>query len=343
MKLTLNNMKKPIALILASSLLLLAGCGSANTSGEGKERSSVKLGYLPNVTHASAMIGVENGYFQNELGENVNLETTQFPNGSLLMDALVTGQIDIGYVGPEPAITRYLQGGDVVILAGAATGGNIVVAAKDSNINSIKNLDGKIVATPSIACTHDISLKILMQSEGLAMENQGGTVKQVTQKPADMLTLFQQKQLDAAVVSEPWAAQMEDKVGAKVIVDNEDMPWEGKLPSAVLVTSKKFASENPEIVKAILRGHVTAVDYAKNSPEEATKLTQKNLAELAKQELPLEILEKSFSRTNITYEVDGNILNEMEQWSKDLGIVQGNKEDVTGLVDLTLLNEVLGE
>ncbi|NMA69792.1 MAG: ABC transporter substrate-binding protein [Desulfitobacterium sp.] len=343
MKKALKKIKKPLAVILASSLLLLAGCGTTDTSGEGEELSSVRLGYFPNITHASAMIGIENGYFQDELGENVNLEAAQFPNGSLLMDALVTGQIDIGYVGPEPAITRYLQGGDVVVLAGAATGGNVVVAAKDSNVNSIKDLDGKIVATPSIACTHDISLKILMQEEGLAMENQGGTVKQVTQKPADTLTLFQQKQLDAAVVSEPWAAQMEDKVGAKVIVDNEDMPWEGKLPSAVLVTSKKFASENPEIVKAILRGHVTAVDFIKNSPDEATRLTQKNLAELAKQELPLEILERSFDRTEITYEVDGNILNEMEQWSKDLGLVQGNNEDVTGLVDLTLLKEVLRE
>src|SRR5690554_5085525 len=119
MKLTFNKIKKPLAFILASSLLLLAGCGSTGTSGEGKELSKVRLGYFPNVTHASAMIGVENGYFQDELGENVSLDTTQFPNGSLLMDALVTGQIDIGYVGPEPAITRYLQGGDVVVLSGA--------------------------------------------------------------------------------------------------------------------------------------------------------------------------------------------------------------------------------
>ncbi|MGI1658723.1 MAG: aliphatic sulfonate ABC transporter substrate-binding protein [Desulfitobacterium sp.] len=342
MKINLKRIKRPLALILASSLIFLAGCGTAQTTSESSKLSSVKLGYFPNVTHASAMIGVEKGFFQAELGEKVKLETTQFPNGSLLMDALTTGQIDMGYVGPEPAITRYLQGGDVVVLSGAANGGNVVVAAQDSNINSISDLNGKIVATPSRACTHDIELQILMHEQGLKMESQGGTVKQVTQKPADMMTLFQQKQLDAAVVSEPWAAQMEAKVGAKVIVEAQDMPWDGKLPSTVLVASKKFVSENPEIVKAILKGHVAAVDFVKASPDEAITLTQKNLAELAKQELPLDILEKSFARTEITYEVDGNILNEMEQWSKDLGLVQGNT-DVTGLVDLTLLNEVLGK
>lgn len=332
--------KRPLAVILASSLVFLAGCGTTQTATKTSELSSVKLGYFPNVTHASAMIGVEKGFFQKDLGEKVKLETKQFPNGSLLMDALTTGQIDIGYVGPEPAIARYLQGGDVVVLSGAANGGNVVVAAKDSNINSIKDLSGKIVASPSRACTHDISLRILMQQQGLKMQDQGGTVKEVTQKPADMMTLFQQKQLDAAVVSEPWASQMEAKVGAKVIVDAKDMPWEGKLPSTVLVASKKFVSENPEIVKAILKGNIDAVNFVKASPDEAIKLTQKNLAEQAKQELSLDILQKSFARTEITYEVSPQILNEMEQWSKDLGLVQG-KTDVAGLVDLTLLNEVL--
>jgi NitT/TauT family transport system substrate-binding protein len=334
------KLKRPLAVILASSLVFLAGCGTTQTATKSGELSSVKLGYFPNVTHASAMIGVEKGFFQKELGEKVKLNTQQFPNGSLLMDALTTGQIDIGYVGPEPAIARFLQGGDVVVLSGAANGGNVVVAAKDSNINSIKDLSGKVVASPSRACTHDISLRILMQQQGLKMQDQGGTVKEVTQKPADMITLLQQKQLDAAVVSEPWASQMEEKVGAKIIVDAKDMPWEGKLPSTVLVASKKFVSENPEIVKAILRGNVDAVNFVKASPDEAIKLTQKNLAEQAKQELSVDILKKSFARTEITYEVSSQILNEMEQWSKDLGLVQG-KTDVAGLVDLSLLNEVL--
>lgn len=340
MKINLKKIKHTLAIILAGSLVLLFGCGTTKGTSESGESTSVKLGYFPNVTHASAMIGVEKGFFQNALGEKIQLETQQFPNGSLLMDALTTGQIDIGYVGPEPAITRYLQGGDVVVLSGAANGGNVVVVGKDSNISSIKDLAGKTVATPARACTHDISLQILMQEQGLKMESQGGTVKQVTQKPADMMTLFQQKQLDAAVVSEPWASQMEAKVGAKVIVEAQDMPWEGKLPGTVLVASKKFVDENPEIVKGILEGHVAAVDFVKSSPDEAYTLTQKNLAELAKQELTIDVIKKSFARTEITYEINPDILNEMEQMSKDLGFVQGNT-DVTGLVDLTLLNEVL--
>lgn len=331
-----------ITLILISTLVFLAGCSATPTPAKKEEAKAVRLGYFLNITHASAMIGVEKGYFQQELGEQVKLETKLFPNGSLFMDALTTGQIDIGFVGPEPAINRYLQGGDVVVLSGAAIGGNVVVARSDSGVNTISGLAGKTVATPARACTHDIGLRILMQQEGLKMQDQGGTVKQVTQKPADMLTLFQQKQLDAAVVSEPWAAEMEAKLGAKVIVDAQEMPWEGKLPSAILVASKKFVQENPKLVKDILKGNVAAGNFIKANPGEAEELTQKNLAQAAKQELPLEIIQKSFTRTEITYELNPQILAEMMQWSKDLGLAQGNV-DVAGLVDLSLLQEVLNK
>lgn len=328
-----------VGIILIISLVFLAGCGATKSATINKEVTSVKLGYFPNITHASAMVGVEKGFFQAELGDKVKLETMQFPNGSLFMDALTTGQIDIGFVGPEPAINRYLQGGDVVVLSGAAIGGNVVVARSDSGINSISDLAGKTVATPARACTHDIGLRVLMQQQGLKMQDQGGTVKQVTQKPADMMTLLQQKQLDAVVVSEPWASQMEARLDAKVIVDAQQMPWQGKLPSTILVASKKFVQENPGIVKAILKGNVAAIDFIKANPLEAQGLTQKNLAQNAKQELPLEIIQKSFARTEITYNLDPQILAEMMQWTKELGLADGNT-DTTGLVDLSLLNEV---
>jgi NitT/TauT family transport system substrate-binding protein len=333
-----------ITLILIITLALLAGCGNPDTQSvsENTAATEVRLGYFPNITHASAMIGVEKGFFQKELGDQVQLETKLFPNGSLFMDALVTEQIDLGFVGPEPAINRYLQGGDVVVLSGAANGGNVVVARNGSEVNSISDLGGKTVATPARACTHDIALRILMQQQGLSMQDQGGTVKQVTQKPADILTLFQQNQLDAAVVSEPWASEMEAKVNAKVIVGAKQMPWEGKLPSTILVASKKFVQEHPDIVTAILKGNIDAVNFIKTNPAEAQELTQKNLAQNAKQELTQDIIEKSFARTEITYELNPEILVEMMQWSKELGLVPGNTE-VTGLVDLSLLNKILNK
>ncbi|HWJ03738.1 MAG TPA: aliphatic sulfonate ABC transporter substrate-binding protein [Verrucomicrobiae bacterium] len=336
----MRKLKVFAAVSLIISVLGLVGCSAgANKPSQSNQLAGVKLGYLPNITNAPAMVGLEKGLFQQDLGD-IKLGTKQFPNGSLFMDALTTGQIDIGFVGPEPAINRYIQGGDVVVLSGVSNGGNLVVARKDSGVNSVKDLAGKTLATPARACTHDISIRILMQEQGLKMEDKGGNVKQVTQKPADMVTLFQQKQLDVAVVSEPWASQLEAKQGAKVIVDWDKMPWEGKLPGTILVASKKFVQEHPDVVKKVLKGNVDSVKYIQANPNDAMELTTKHIAKLTKEELPAEVVKKSFARTQMTYEIKEDILAQMVNHSKEMGLVTG-KTDVAGLVDLTLLNEVL--
>src|SRR5260370_24179544 len=101
----------------------LAGCGSqSSTSSNGQ--TIVHLGYFPNLTHAVALVGVERGTFQSALGSNVKLETQTFNAGPAEIEALFAGDIDIAYVGPNPAINGYVKthGAALRIIAGASTG-----------------------------------------------------------------------------------------------------------------------------------------------------------------------------------------------------------------------------
>jgi len=328
------RLKSLLLTLLALSLLALAGCGQESSDNT----DALRLGYFPNITHAAAIVGAEQGIFQEELS-TTKLETQTFPNGSLLMDAILTDQVDIGYVGPEPVINRYLQGADVVVLAGAASGGNVIVASRDSEVQSIKDLANKVVATPALGCTHDIEMRVLMDRAGLAMENDGGNVSHLTQKPALMMNLLQRNELDAASVSEPWASQMEEKTGAKVIVEWDEMPWDGNLPSTLLVAKKQFVKEHPELVKKILKAHVESVNKINSNLDDAADTVQQHITELTKSELSTEVITNSFTRTNITYKVDPKILNELVEESSKLGFFEST--DVNGLVDKTLLNNVL--
>ena len=137
-----------------------ADSGSPVAAPESKPLAELRLGYFPNITHAQAVLGVASGEFQSAIG-SVKLTPRTFNAGPELISALNAGAIDIGYVGPGPAINAFTQshGASVRVISGAAANGVIIVARKNSGITSLKDLVGKKIATPSLGNTQDIAAR----------------------------------------------------------------------------------------------------------------------------------------------------------------------------------------
>src|SRR5579884_901191 len=116
--------------------LALAGCGSHGNSSSGPV--TLNLAYYPNITHAVALVGVARGTFQQELGSNVKLSSKIFNAGPAEIEALFAGDIDIGYVGPSPAVNGFVQshGQALRIIAGAASGGASLIVRPAANIHT---------------------------------------------------------------------------------------------------------------------------------------------------------------------------------------------------------------
>ncbi|MCC5910275.1 MAG: ABC transporter substrate-binding protein [Clostridiaceae bacterium] len=313
---------KRIALLLTVLALSMVMVACSQASGN-KDVEEISIGYFPNLSHAPAMVGIEEGFFTEEL-EGLNLQTMNFPNGSLFMDALSTGQIDIGYVGPGPMINRYLQGGDVVLLSNASVGENVLVVRNDIEYNGVEDLDGRIIATASTGCTHDLLLRKMLQEKGMAVEENGGTVQRVAQRPATNVGMLQQKQLDGALVSEPWASIMESEGVGRVVVDVTEVPWDGDVPATVLVARKSFVEENPELVAQFLKGHEKAIDFLNNDREASMEIIIKQIKEITDQEIAKDIIDNSLHRVFFRSEIDREVLQEFADLSKDLGFINGD-------------------
>lgn len=313
---------KKIAFIFA---LILLGLGAVGCGVRGESDKEINIGYFPNVSHAPAMVGIDKELFTNGL-ENIKMNVKSFPNGSLFMDAMSTGQIDIGYVGPGPVINRYLQGGDVVVLAGASQGENVLVVRKDLEFNSLKDLEGKIVATASTGCTHDLILRKMLQEEGLSVEENGGKVKRIAQQPATMIGLFEQKQIDAAVVSEPWASIMEAQGVVNVVRDSDEVPWEGNLPATILVARKDFVSANPEVIESFIASHKQAIDFINNNKKEAAGIISKQIKEITNEEMDGEIIFKSMERITYSDDLNRKTLQEFANLTEELGFIEGETD-----------------
>ncbi|MGO4887435.1 aliphatic sulfonate ABC transporter substrate-binding protein [Anaerobacillus sp. MEB173] len=332
-------MKKILSLVLLFVTAgVLAACGSSSSSsGE-----DVKIGYFPNLDHAAGIVGMEKGFFQDNLGD-VQAEFMNFPNGNDFIDALDTGAIDIGYVGPGPAINYFLRGGDVVVLSAAANGATLIVARDGSGIESLEDFDGKSFCTPGNGCTHNVQLEIMLQELGLKSDRLGGTVEHYARvAPSDMIARFEMGEIDAAAAPEPWGTFLVEELGAKVVTEWNDVFLGEELPSVVLVTSNAFLEEHPEIVDSVLRGHIEAVNFTKENTDDTLTTINDVLYNLTQNRLPESVLENAWNRLVVTTDTHAEALQGWADASYQLDFIQ-EEPDLTGFVNTERLDALLAE
>lgn len=304
-----------LALILVL-LPVLSGC----TSSEAGKKLQVRLGFFPNLTHAPALVGIEKGIFANQL-KGMEFQAEPFQAGPAVMEALAVGEIDLAYVGPVPAITGYLRGVGAKIVAGANNGGAVLLARPDSGITKPGDLAGKKVAIPQYGNTQDISLRKILADAGLKDKARGGTVEIIQAAPADMVILFTLKQIDAALVPEPWGVLLEQKVGARLVLDWDQVWRGGNYPTTVLLVSQKFQEQHPELLRSFLKGHQEAIQFIQQEPEESMRIVNRQIKKLTKKELDAKVLVKAFSRNRVTSIVDKAVLKEFADLAAEAGYI----------------------
>ena len=283
-------------------------------------------------------MALDKGYYAAQL-KGIKVETKDFVSGTTLSEAFAAGALDIGLIGPGPAINAAAKGMPIQIIAGAAEAGAVMIARKGSGITSYKDLAGKKVAVPSLGNTQDISLRAILADLGLKAQSDGGNVTIAPLAPSDVAAAFLSKQVDAALVPEPWGALLEAQ-GHKIVGDEKTVWRGGNYPSAVVIVNTKFAQANPEIVKGFLRAHLQSISFLNKSPAAAQTSVSNTLFKLTNQKLDPRVLQRAIKRTKFTAEVDLEALKEYGQLNINAGYSR-KVPDFDSLVDLTLLRSLL--
>src|SRR5262250_1649686 len=206
---------------VAAVTLLGAGCSSsaAGSSSSGSGPVTLRLGFLANITHEPALIGIAKGYFTKALGKNVTLKTSVFSSGTEETTALLAGQLDAAYVGPNPAINAWQKsnGTAIKIISGAASGGASLVVKP--GITSAAALKGKSLATPSLGNTQDVVLRYWLKQNGLTTNTTGGGdafIKPTKPNSAAVLE-FKSGQIAGASEPAPYDVQMVNDGGTVLL------------------------------------------------------------------------------------------------------------------------------
>jgi NitT/TauT family transport system substrate-binding protein len=275
-----RSLRLAAVVAMAAVALTAAACSSNSSSPSTTAGSSattsgapvtLRLGYLTNLTHASALVGVQDGYFTKNLPSNVTLQTSTYNAGPAEVTAMLAGSLDAAYMGPNSAITAYSQGkGSVRIISGATSGGAALVVSK--SITSPSQLKGKTLATPQLGNTQDVALRTWLRKQGLTFPGPNGGSGEVTILPqanATTLSSFEAGTIAGAWVPEPWVTQMVAQGNGHVLV-NEKTQWpKGLFSTTVLVVTESFLNTHPTVVTGLLKGQIAANAFINSSPAKA--------------------------------------------------------------------------
>jgi NitT/TauT family transport system substrate-binding protein len=342
---TPGRYRRPGALALALTPLIavLAACGgtsAADDSASGGAPSELHLGYFANVTHAAALIGVQQGFIADELGDT-KLSTQVFNAGPDEVEALFAGGLDAAYIGPSPTINAYGQSdGDAIrIIAGAASGGAQLVVR--DGIDSPADLKGTTLASPQLGNTQDVALRTWLTKQGLDNSVDGGGDVTVTPTAnADVPNLFDSGELDGAWVPEPTASLLVLEHKGHVLVNEKDLWPQGQFVTTQLIVRTEFLEKYPDTVAALLRGHVKAVQFAQSDPDGAKKAVNAALDAAGGKALKDDVLERAWGELTVTYDPIASALETSAKNAVTAGTTE-KQVDLKGIYDLRPLNAIL--
>ena len=337
-------MRRVTTAAMIGAALLLAGCSSssspssssgstANANAAGSSPVTLRLGFLSNITHAPALVALKEGFFTKALGSAGTLKATAFSAGTEETTAILSGQLDAAYVGPNPAINAWQKsdGKAIKIVSGAATGGASVVVKK--GITSAAQLKGKSLATPSLGNTQDVALRYWLKQNGVTTDTTGGGdafIKPTKPNSAAVLQ-FKSGQIAGASEPAPYDIQMV-KDGGTVLLKEPGV-------TTLLVVTQSFLSAHPAVVADLVKAQVQANAFIKSNPAQAQADANAELGSYTGKPLKPDIVAASFKEITFTNDPDAASLKTAADQATARGLLK--PVNLNGIYDLGPLNQAL--
>ncbi|MFH8559739.1 aliphatic sulfonate ABC transporter substrate-binding protein [Streptomyces sp. NPDC017988] len=340
-----------LALPLLALTLGACGYGSESVESEGKAKiaagakkidglDSVRIGYFPNLTHATALVGNREGLFQKELG-GTEAKYSQFNAGPSEIEALNAGSIDIGWIGPSPAINGYTKsaGKNLRIIGGSASGG-VKLVVNPGKIKSLDDVKGKKIATPQLGNTQDVAFLNWIAERGWDVDAQSGKGDVSVVRTDNKITpdAYKSGSIDGAWVPEPTASKLVAE-GGEVLLDEADLWPDKKFVITNIIVKQSFLDKHPKAVEAVLRGAVKTNAWIEKNPDKAKAAANAQLKADSGKPLPAKVLDPAWKSITTTDDPLAATLEAEADHAVKAGLLE--KPDLRGIYDLRPLNKVL--
>ncbi|MHB1171232.1 MAG: aliphatic sulfonate ABC transporter substrate-binding protein [Lacisediminihabitans sp.] len=255
-----NSKKWALAALASVVALAMAGCasgggGAATATGSApvRETLSLNVGYIDTSINGVGIIAIAN---QKKLWEKagLNVTLTPFTNGPTQIQAMQSGQIDVGYIGGG-ATWLPATGKATIIAPSEISLGDVVLAQPNSGIKTVQDLKGKKIGYPE-GGSGEMILALALKKAGLT----DADVQKVVLDPPSIVTAFVGKQIDAAAIFSPLSDQITTSVpGTLTIAKDADFPGTSFL--GAWVASNDAVKSKANAIERFLEVYIQANDF----------------------------------------------------------------------------------
>lgn len=247
-----------VLIVLSSITMLSAGCAK-------KELTTVRLNeVVRSIFYAPQYVAINKGFFE-EQGLKIDLTTGQ--GADKTMTALLSGQCDIGFAGPEAAIYVYNQGKeDYAVLFAQLTqrDGSFLVARNNEPEFKWENTKGKVIIGGRPGGVPEMTLEYILKKHGVIP---GKDVEIITNLQFTATAgAFSSGTGDYVALFEPTASMLEkENVGKIVSSIGEES---GLIAYTAYFATKSMMDKNPELIQKFTNAFYKGQLWVKNHTAE---------------------------------------------------------------------------
>jgi NitT/TauT family transport system substrate-binding protein len=327
--------------------------GSSGTSGSGSTTAAadpsssgggvaLKIGYFPTITHAPALVGVQDGIFAKALSPDTLAKPQIFSAGPAENQALLSGSIDIAFEGPSSILSAYTSSHAVTVIAGVASGGAGLVVSK--SITSASQLKGKKLGSPQLANTQDVALRYWLKTKGYTTTSTGGgdvSILPSSTGSGTVVTEFESGAIQGAWMPEPYEQELV-AAGGHILVPESSLWPKGQWATTNLVVRTAFLKAHPATVKRFLQGLLNTLSYMKANKTAAETAANKQITSLSGKALKSSVLSAAWDNLTFTDDPLASTLETQIKHGEAVGLLK-SPGGLSNFYDLGPLNTLLSK
>lgn len=314
-----------VEILLVLLILSVGGCAQKE---EADIPDELRLGFMPDFTHAQAFVGIEEKQYKISL-KSIDFKPSIYLTGSSIMKAISRNELDIAFVDPLSAIISHSRSDRNVfrVIGGVSSGGILFVVQRDVPPGHINEFKQETIAIPEINGTQHLAIRNYFSLEGLSRSLQRGEIIFSPTSRDELLLAFTRHSVKGAWFPEPWASKLIVEGNGYTYMNESSLWTKSIFASTIIVCRLDFLQAYPEAVKRFLRGHIETTLWIRNHKSESIRILSEGIETVTGENISRAVAERSFQNIVITYDPVRPSLIKLATMSKLYGLLTNKKID----------------